>query len=167
MNVPPSVGNGGAPPGRGMGYTPPNAIVPQFPPPGFAAPPPPELAAAFGVMATNTEWTEHKAPDGRPYYYNQNTKQSSWEKPEALMTPAELLHNQCPWKEYRSDTGKVYYHNVATKETCWEPPPEYVDMKAKAKAEEYVIYGTLMEYHLLISCFIYPELLLPPRPWRP
>ncbi|XP_017004136.1 pre-mRNA-processing factor 40 homolog A isoform X1 [Drosophila takahashii] len=136
MNVPPSVGNGGAPPGRGMGYTPPNAIVPQFPPPGFAAPPPPELAAAFGVMATSTEWTEHKAPDGRPYYYNQNTKQSSWEKPEALMTPAELLHNQCPWKEYRSDTGKVYYHNVATKETCWEPPPEYVDMKAKAKAEE-------------------------------
>ncbi|XP_017047345.2 pre-mRNA-processing factor 40 homolog A [Drosophila ficusphila] len=135
MNVPPSVGNGGAPPGRGM-YTPPNAIVPQFPPPGFAAPPPPELAAAFGVMASSTEWTEHKAPDGRPYYYNQNTKQSSWEKPEALMTPAELLHNQCPWKEYRSDTGKVYYHNVATKETCWEPPPEYVDMKAKAKAEE-------------------------------
>jgi len=54
MNVPPSVGNGGAPPGRGMGYTPPNAIVPQFPPPGFAAPPPPELAAAFGVMATNS-----------------------------------------------------------------------------------------------------------------
>ncbi|XP_033151395.1 pre-mRNA-processing factor 40 homolog A [Drosophila mauritiana] len=136
MNVPPSVGNGGAPPGRGMGYTPPGAIVPQFPPPGFGAPPPPELAAAFGVMATSTEWTEHKAPDGRPYYYNQNTKQSSWEKPEALMTPAELLHNQCPWKEYRSDTGKVYYHNVATKETCWEPPPEYVDMKAKAKAEE-------------------------------
>ncbi|XP_022220869.1 pre-mRNA-processing factor 40 homolog A [Drosophila obscura] len=135
MNVPPS--NGAAAIGRGMGYTPPAAaIVPQFPPPGFAAPPPPELAAAFGVMASNTEWTEHKAPDGRPYYYNQNTKQSSWEKPEALMTPAEQLHNQCPWKEYRSDTGKVYYHNVATKETCWEPPPEYVDMKAKAKAEE-------------------------------
>ncbi|XP_030383497.1 pre-mRNA-processing factor 40 homolog A isoform X2 [Scaptodrosophila lebanonensis] len=108
-------------------------------PPPFAhghAPPPPELAVAFGGIPPSTEWTEHKAPDGRPYYYNQNTKQSSWEKPEALMTPAELLHNQCPWKEYRSDTGKVYYHNVTTKETCWEPPPEYVDMKAKAKAEE-------------------------------
>lgn len=52
------------------------------------------------------------------------------------MTPAELLHNQCPWKEYRSDANKVYYHNVTTKETCWEPPPEYLDMKAKAKAEE-------------------------------
>ncbi|KAH8285817.1 hypothetical protein KR018_009491 [Drosophila ironensis] len=151
MNVPPSAGNGGGGvavvpgPGnnaRGLGYTPPGGapggMVPQFPPPGFAAPPPADLAAAFGphLMPPSTEWTEHKAPDGRPYYYNQSTKQSSWEKPEALMTPAELLHNQCPWKEYRSDTGKVYYHNVATKETCWEPPPEYVDMKAKAKAEE-------------------------------
>ncbi|XP_060666635.1 pre-mRNA-processing factor 40 homolog A [Drosophila nasuta] len=147
MNVPPSAGNGNnstmpMPPAAamaGMGY-PPGGMggmpVPPFslPPPGFGAPPPPELAAAFGALAT--EWTEHKAPDGRPYYYNQNTKQSSWEKPEALMTPAELLHNQCPWKEYRSDANKVYYHNVSTKETCWEPPPEYLDMKAKAKAEE-------------------------------
>ncbi|EDW03734.1 pre-mRNA-processing factor 40 homolog A [Drosophila grimshawi] len=147
MNVPPSAGNGNAAmpmqPATamgGMGYTHTPGMVPvppfNLPPPGFGAPPPPELAAAFGALASNTEWTEHKAPDGRPYYYNQNTKQSSWEKPEALMTPAELLHNQCPWKEYRSDANKVYYHNVTTKETCWEPPPEYVDMKAKAKAEE-------------------------------
>ncbi|XP_034475283.1 pre-mRNA-processing factor 40 homolog A [Drosophila innubila] len=145
MNVPPSAGNGNSampmPPSAamgGMGYTPGMVPVPPFnlPPPVFGAPPPPELAAAFGALASNTEWTEHKAPDGRPYYYNQNTKQSSWEKPEALMTPAELLHNQCPWKEYRSDANKVYYHNVATKETCWEPPPEYLDMKTKAKAEE-------------------------------
>lgn len=145
MNVPPSAGNGNSvmpmPPSAamgGMGYTPGMVPVPPFnlPPPVFGAPPPPELAAAFGALASNTEWTEHKAPDGRPYYYNQNTKQSSWEKPEALMTPAELLHNQCPWKEYRSDANKVYYHNVTTKETCWEPPPEYLDMKAKAKAEE-------------------------------
>ncbi|EDW75881.1 uncharacterized protein Dwil_GK14962 [Drosophila willistoni] len=146
MNVPPSAGNGAVVGGGGGGvgvgtyaHPPPAApgMVPQFPPPGFAAPhPPPDLAAAFGVLGPHTEWTEHKAPDGRSYYYNQNTKQSSWEKPEALMTPAELLHTQCPWKEYHSDAGKVYYHNVATKETCWEPPPEYVDMKVKAKAEE-------------------------------
>lgn len=149
MNVPPSTGNGSAampmPPAAamgGMGYahthTPGMVPVPPFnlPPPGFGGPPPPELAAAFGALNPNSEWTEHKAPDGRPYYYNQNTKQSSWEKPEALMTPAELLHNQCPWKEYRSDANKVYYHNVTTKETCWEPPPEYLHMKAKAKAEE-------------------------------
>ncbi|XP_005049800.1 PREDICTED: pre-mRNA-processing factor 40 homolog A [Ficedula albicollis] len=34
-------------------------------------------------------WTEHKSPDGRTYYYNTETKQSTWEKPDDLKTPAE------------------------------------------------------------------------------
>lgn len=38
----------------------------------------------------NSEWTEHKAPDGRVYYYNNVTKQSSWEKPDELKTPTEV-----------------------------------------------------------------------------
>ncbi|XP_067627291.1 pre-mRNA-processing factor 40 homolog A [Eurosta solidaginis] len=130
MNVPPIAAPSVIPPPLG--------IPPMFniPPPGFGGPPPPELAAAFGGIPPNTEWTEHKAPDGRPYYYNNNTKQSSWEKPEALMTPAERLTHQCPWKEYRSDAGKVYYHNVNTKESRWEPPAEFLEMKSKVKAEE-------------------------------
>ncbi|XP_013098628.1 pre-mRNA-processing factor 40 homolog A isoform X2 [Stomoxys calcitrans] len=134
MNLPPAAA--GAPPALGGMAFPP--VVPQFniPPPGFGAPPPAELAAAFGSAPPNTEWTEHKAPDGRPYYYNNITKQSSWEKPEVLMSPAERLKHQCPWKEYRSDAGKVYYHNVTTKESRWEPPPEFLEMQAKVKAEE-------------------------------
>lgn len=35
-------------------------------------------------------WSEHKAPDGRTYYYNSITKQSLWEKPDDLKTPAEV-----------------------------------------------------------------------------
>jgi pre-mRNA-processing factor 40 len=35
-------------------------------------------------------WTEHKAPDGRIYYYNSETKQSSWQKPNELKTNAEV-----------------------------------------------------------------------------
>ena len=120
-----------------MGF-PPNLVPPfSIPPPRFSAPPVvAAAAAAFGAVPPNTEWTEHKAPDGRPYYYNNLTKQSSWEKPEALMSPAERLTHQCPWKEYRSDTNKVYYHNVNTKESRWEPPPEYVEMQSKVKTEE-------------------------------
>ncbi|CAD7080037.1 unnamed protein product [Hermetia illucens] len=133
MNVPPQVGPvpgmAGIPPPFGM---PP--IVPQFniPPPGFGAPP--ELASF--AAAPTSEWSEHKAPDGRVYYYNSITKQSSWEKPDELKTPAEKLMSACPWKEYRSDTGKVYYHNVNTKESRWEAPAEYLEMQAKIKAEE-------------------------------
>lgn len=41
------------------------------------------------------EWSEHKAPDGRTYYYNSITKQSHWEKPEALKTPAEVSLLNC------------------------------------------------------------------------
>lgn len=37
-------------------------------------------------------WTEHKAPDGRIYFYNADTKQSSWEKPDDLKSPAEAIH---------------------------------------------------------------------------
>lgn len=88
--------------------------------------PPPMLA----------EWTEHKAPDGRIYYYNNITKQSAWEKPDLLKTPAEKLLSSCPWKEYTSDSGKVYYYNTTTKESKWVAPPEYLDIKQKINAEK-------------------------------
>jgi len=35
------------------------------------------------------EWTEHTAPDGRKYYFNNRSKVSSWSKPEELLTPEE------------------------------------------------------------------------------
>jgi len=91
-----------------------------------------------GPTANNPslEWTEHKSPDGRTYYYNQKSKQSSWEKPDELKTPAEKLLSQCPWKEYTSDTGKMYYHNVSTKESRWTVPQELEDIKKRIVTEE-------------------------------
>jgi hypothetical protein len=41
-------------------------------------------------VKNQSDWTEHKAPDGRTYYYNSVTKQSLWEKPDELKTPAEV-----------------------------------------------------------------------------
>lgn len=77
-------------------------------------------------------WGEHKAPDGRTYYYNIVTKESSWEKPEELKTPQEKLLSQCPWKEYKSDAGKIYYHNAVTKESRWTKPKELEDLEVIA-----------------------------------
>lgn len=67
------------------------------------------------------KWTEHTAPDGRTYFYNTATKQSSWEKPDSLKTEAEKLLASCPWKEF-TDNGKSYYHNTVTKESVWTIP---------------------------------------------
>uniref|UniRef100_W5MEK7 Pre-mRNA-processing factor 40 homolog A n=1 Tax=Lepisosteus oculatus TaxID=7918 RepID=W5MEK7_LEPOC len=81
-------------------------------------------------------WTEHKSPDGRTYFYNTETKQSTWEKPDELKSPAEQLLSKCPWKEYKSDTGKPYYYNSQTKESRWTKPKELEDLEEMIKAEE-------------------------------
>lgn len=116
------------------------AAPPQITAPGIP-PPAPIASEATGVQSIattekKTDWTEHKAPDGRTYYYNSVTKQSLWEKPDELKTPSELLLSQCPWKEYKSENGKVYYHNVTTKESRWTIPTELEELKARIAAEE-------------------------------
>lgn len=100
-------------------------MLPAFPP----------GSVSDSVILSN-EWSEHKSPDGRVYYYNSITKQSSWEKPDELKTPTERLLSACPWKEYTSDSGKVYYYNTATKESKWTAPQEYLDLKNKVIAEK-------------------------------
>uniref|UniRef100_A0A8U8C8N8 Pre-mRNA-processing factor 40 homolog A n=1 Tax=Geospiza parvula TaxID=87175 RepID=A0A8U8C8N8_GEOPR len=80
-------------------------------------------------------WTEHKSPDGRTYYYNTETKQSTWEKPDDLKTPAEQLLSKCPWKEYKSDSGKPYYYNSQTKESRWAKPKELEDLEGKRQMD--------------------------------
>ena len=82
-----------------------------------------------------TDWTEHKSPDGRIYFYNTITKQSVWEKPDALKTETELLLAKCPWKEYKSDSGRIYYHNNDTKESVWTVPKELQLIKDKMDGE--------------------------------
>ena len=92
-----------------------------------------DMAAAEPGKET---WTEHKAPDGRTYFYNAATRQSSWEKPDPLKTPAELQLSKCPWKEYTSDAGKIYFHNVETKESVWSIPPELAKLKEQLEKDD-------------------------------
>ncbi|XP_064647674.1 pre-mRNA-processing factor 40 homolog A-like isoform X2 [Lineus longissimus] len=82
-----------------------------------------------GRTTKGSDWTEHKAPDGRTYFYNRVTKKSSWEKPDELKSPAEVLLSKCPWKEHKSDGNKIYYHNSQTKESRWTKPKELEDIE--------------------------------------
>lgn len=80
--------------------------------------------------ATDSEWAEYKHSDGRVYYHNKITKQSSWVKPDALKTPQEksasaqqqLQPQQGQWKEFTSPDGRPYYYNTITKKTQWVKP---------------------------------------------
>jgi transcription elongation regulator 1 len=36
------------------------------------------------ILAKAQEWSEHRAPDGRVYYYNAGIQQSCWDRPQAL-----------------------------------------------------------------------------------
>lgn len=49
-----------------------------------------------GAEGSKSKWTEHSSPDGRTYYYNAVTKQSLWEKPDELKTPAEVCDKMFP-----------------------------------------------------------------------
>uniref|UniRef100_A0A8C3I341 Pre-mRNA-processing factor 40 homolog A n=1 Tax=Chrysemys picta bellii TaxID=8478 RepID=A0A8C3I341_CHRPI len=89
----------------------------------------PDPALACGGQ--KPPWSEHRAPDGRIYYYNCNSKQSTWEKPDELKSKAELLLSQCPWREYKSDTGKSYYYNSQSKESRWTKPRDLDELEGK------------------------------------
>ena len=36
------------------------------------------------ILEAASDWTEHRAPDGRSYFYNSKKSESVWEKPSAL-----------------------------------------------------------------------------------
>ncbi len=46
--------------------------------------------ANLTAQEKKTLWTEHKAPDGRTYFYNSISKESRWEKPDELKTSIEV-----------------------------------------------------------------------------
>ena len=83
------------------------------------------------TMFCQTDWTEHNAPDGRKYYYNNKSKESKWEKPDELKTPAESMLAKCAWKEFKADSGKPYYYNSETKQSVWTIPKDLQEIKGK------------------------------------
>lgn len=70
-------------------------IVPMIHPQVAIAASPAALAGATAV----SEWTEYKTADGKTYYYNNRTLESTWEKPQELKEKGTMfsfgLYIQC------------------------------------------------------------------------
>lgn len=76
------------------------------------------LDLQLSITATSTSmgsWQEVQDDQGRVYYYNPETQETSWENPETASSV---------WKAYTTEDGREYYYNESTGETTWEKPAE-------------------------------------------
>ncbi|KAL1534229.1 pre-mRNA-processing protein 40A-like [Salvia divinorum] len=102
-------------------------VAPQQPSSSQAFPTTATVPAVNGLSVaqqSTSDWQEYDAADGRRYYYNKSTKQSSWEKPLELMTPLERADASSVWKEFTTPEGRKYYYNKETKQSKWTIPDE-------------------------------------------
>eukprot|EP00940_MAST-03C_sp_MAST-3C-sp2_P000685 g685.t1 len=63
---------------------------------------------AVGRKVREKGWVERRTLDGVPYFYHQTDESLTWEKPDALKTPAEKSENKSDW-----------YHWVADRDEGW------------------------------------------------
>jgi hypothetical protein len=101
---------------------------------------------------SDDQWAATNAPDGRVYYYNKTTKETSWTMPPSMAAAAAATATaattaqQTPtaaaattttttngvsdassssaWREYTAPDGRKYYHNATTQQTLWNKPAE-------------------------------------------
>ncbi|KAJ7781274.1 Hsp90 protein-domain-containing protein [Mycena metata] len=86
-------------------------------------------------------WTEHLSPTGQPYYFNANTKESTYIRPlPPPMAPKKkekpLIKTPIPgtdWLRVKSTEGNVFYSHKVKKESIWHVPEE---IKAAVEALE-------------------------------
>lgn len=77
-------------------------------------------------------WKEAQDASGRVYYFHSETGESTWEKPEELMTVLERSLKKSGWVEVK-DGDKVYYYHEGRGESVWELP-EAVQQLVAAEA---------------------------------
>ncbi|VDM62408.1 unnamed protein product [Angiostrongylus costaricensis] len=120
--------------------------TPMLVPPGMAGEEGNNESPQTQSTTTECPWTKHETAEGRVYYYNKITKESSWNKPDELKAPQERQERSTAatstanviWKEYKTPEGRAYYYNSVTKETTWTKP-EALNTPAAA-VEDVVIF---------------------------
>ena len=111
-------------------------------------------------------WTEYQDEEGRTYYYNHVTEESTWDLPEGVVAQQpdheyddtvnatgslnanrdETVDNgDSNWIRYQDDDGRDYYYNQDTGVTQWEMPDGFVEDGPNEEVEEHNDVNTMQE----------------------
>ncbi|KAF2272560.1 uncharacterized protein EI97DRAFT_504103 [Westerdykella ornata] len=82
--------------------------------------------APMNGFGSRSVWQEAKTADGKIYFYNTVTQETTWSKPVELMTENEA---------YEAADGRTYWHNEQTNETTWDMPQAVADNLKKNRAQ--------------------------------
>ncbi len=62
-----------------------------------------------------TIWSEFEDENGFPYYFNEKSNETQWDKPNDVQS----------WISRADEEGRVYFENALTSDTQWNPPLEW------------------------------------------
>ena len=68
------------------------------------------------------KWEMAYLSNGKAYWYNISTGESSWSKPHASKAVSHPRSSTYVWKEYRDKNSCPYYYNPCTNEVTWTKP---------------------------------------------
>ncbi|KAJ7368267.1 Hsp90 protein-domain-containing protein [Mycena albidolilacea] len=93
-------------------------------------------------------WTEHLSPTGQPYYFNANTKESTYVRPlpPPMAQPAVKKKKEKPlvktpipgtdWLRVKTTEGNIFYSHKVKKESIWHVPDEIKDAVEALEKQE-------------------------------
>ncbi|KAJ3930013.1 MAG: Hsp90 protein-domain-containing protein [Lentinula lateritia] len=106
--------------------------------------------AAFAPPPLPPGWTEHSGPGGQLYYYNVQTKESTYIRPlpsfqnippvqPSKKKERPLTKTQIPdtdWIRVKTTEGNVFYSHKVKKQSIWSVPDEIKDAVAQLELNE-------------------------------